>query len=67
METQKTMVRHLEKRVQQVELDAQEKVRRELLIYNAAMGSFVLFPQELLVLFVFVYLFVLCFLSRIQA
>lgn len=67
METQKTMVRHLEKRVQQVELDAQEKVCRELLIYNAAMGSFVLFPQELLVLFVFVYLFVLCFLSRIQA
>ena len=26
VETQKTMVRHLEKRVQQVELDAQEKV-----------------------------------------
>lgn len=29
VETQKTMVRHLEKRVQQVELDAQEKVCRE--------------------------------------
>lgn len=30
VETQKTMVRHLEKRVQQVELDAQEKVCYEV-------------------------------------
>lgn len=30
VETQKTMVRHLEKRVQQVELDAQEKVCKDM-------------------------------------
>jgi len=35
VETQKTMVRHLEKRVQQVELDAQEKVCKKVIISYA--------------------------------
>ena len=61
METQKTMVRHLEKRVQQVELDAQEKVCKEVFIYVIAIRSFVLFPRVRTFSFVcFVYLFFVC-------
>ncbi|KAL9956211.1 hypothetical protein ACROYT_G037657 [Oculina patagonica] len=45
VETQKTMVRHLEKRVQQVELDAQEKVSRLRLQYEEKMKG--LLPASL--------------------
>jgi len=45
VETQKTMVRHLEKRVQQVELDAQEKVSRLRLQYEEKMKG--LMPASL--------------------
>ena len=61
VETQKTMVRHLEKRVQQVELDAQEKVckKRDHIICNAAT---VVSSRKDFVNFVFLFLslFVCC-------
>ena len=60
VETQKTMVRHLEKRVQQVELDAQEKVckKRDHIICNAAT---VVSSRKDFVNFVFFYFFVCLF------
>ena len=60
VETQKTMVRHLEKRVQQVELDAQEKVckKSDHIICNAVT---VVSSRKDFVNFVFFYFFVCLF------
>lgn len=61
------MVRHLEKRVQQVELDAQEKVCKE--VYIVAIGSFVLFPEARTyshVLFICLFVFILVSRSGVK-